>query len=93
MLFSLFNQILFSLDLCLLLFVNVQMSAIIFCKSVHYAVRLLVLDSYVLALWSRAMEVIFMQLRFHADTICTKFCMYGVYPSILCIKKYNIRTV
>jgi len=88
MLFSLFNQIFF-LELCLLLFINVQMSAVIFCKSVHYAVRF----SYVLALWSRAMEVIFMQLRFHADTICTQFCMYGVYPGILCIKKYNIRTV
>lgn len=37
MLFSLFNQIL-CLELCLLLFVSVQMSAVIFCKSVYYAV-------------------------------------------------------
>ena len=50
MLFPLFSQIL-CLELCLLLFVNVQVSAIIICKSVYYAVKL----SYVIALWYRAM--------------------------------------
>ena len=50
MLFPLFSQIL-CLELCLLLFVNVQVSAVIFCKSVYYAVKF----SYVIALWSTAM--------------------------------------
>jgi hypothetical protein len=59
MLLPLFNQLLFfklHLVFFFFFFVNVQMFAVIFCKFLYYAIRF----SYVLALWSRAMEVIFM---------------------------------
>jgi hypothetical protein len=74
MLFSLFNQLLF-LKLYLFLFVNVQMPAVIFCKSVYYAVRF----SYVLALWCRVMEVIFTLIQSVPSFVCMEcipaFCI------------------